>query len=123
MRAKLPSRQPVRPVRQNRPGVVGSFYLQLASAAKASKHSTAAAEKISGRCSTSMKVPSENKAAKRNMIAWGFATLVPDENARRNHCRAFALRRNETRLLSLMSALRVNSGTSQTKDRPKAVSL
>jgi hypothetical protein len=70
-----------------------------------------------------MKVPSENKAAKRNMIAWGFATLVPDENARRNHCRAFALRRNETRLLSLMSALRVNSGTSQTKDRPKAVSL
>jgi hypothetical protein len=35
----------------------GSFYLQLASAAKASKHSTAAAERISGKCSTSMKAP------------------------------------------------------------------
>jgi hypothetical protein len=32
-------------------------YLQLASAAKASKHSTAVAEKISGKCSTSMKAP------------------------------------------------------------------
>jgi hypothetical protein len=28
------------------------------------------------------------KAAKRNMIAWGLAKLVPDENVRRNHCRA-----------------------------------
>jgi hypothetical protein len=42
----------------------------------------------------------QNKAAKRNMIAWGFATLVPDENVRRNHCRAFALWRNETRGLT-----------------------
>jgi len=35
----------------------GSFYLQLASAAKARKHSTAVAEKISGKYSTSMKAP------------------------------------------------------------------
>jgi hypothetical protein len=34
-----------------------TLYLQLASAAKASKHSTAVAEKISGKCSTSMKAP------------------------------------------------------------------
>jgi hypothetical protein len=53
------------------------------------------------------------------MIAWGFATLVPDENIRRNHCRAFALWRNETRLLSLTSVLHVNSGTSQTKRPPE----
>jgi hypothetical protein len=52
------------------------------------------------------------------MIAWGFATLVPDENVRRNHCRAFALWRNETRLLSLTSVLRVNSGT-ETKRPPE----
>jgi hypothetical protein len=32
-------------------------------------------------------------------------------------------RRNKTRSLSLMSALRVNSGTAKQKDRPKAVSL
>jgi hypothetical protein len=54
-----------------------------------------------------------NKAAKRNMIAWGFATLVPDENVRRCHHRASALWRNETRLLSLTSVLHVKSGTSQ----------
>jgi hypothetical protein len=67
--------------------------------------------------------PIANKAAKRNMIAWGFATLVPDENVRRIYCRAFALWRNETRRLSLMSALRVNSETEKQKDRPEAVFL
>jgi hypothetical protein len=35
------------------------------------------------------------------------------------HSRAFALWRNETRLLSLTSVLQVNSGTLQTKRPPK----
>jgi hypothetical protein len=53
------------------------------------------------------------------MIAWGLATLVPDKNVRRNHDRAFALSRNETRLLSLTSVLPVNSGTSEAKRPPE----
>jgi hypothetical protein len=54
-----------------------------------------------------------NKAAKRNMIAWRLCRGGPGhgEIVRCGDRSAFTRSRNKTRLLSLMSALRVNSGT------------
>jgi hypothetical protein len=50
--------------------------------------------------------------------AWQHSILHDFEDDRILRCTG-----NETRLLSFMSERRVNSGTTEQKDRPKAVSL